>query len=80
MQRSKDYADGYLMALLDMSTILETRTSAISCRTGMRIKDIKLIINIIDAIIRRRETVMDVGIKKMNMFIRKDKTVDLKEK
>jgi len=62
-----------------ISDIFELHQDAFVKKGLLRKKDVKLVINIIDAAIRRRETLADVGPRNMNLFIGKN-SASLKEK
>lgn len=78
--KSPEYIAGFTAALVFVSDIFESHQQAFMRRRVFRERDIRMILRIIDACIRRRETLADVGPKNMNLFIRPDKTVELKEK
>ena len=78
--KSNDYIAGFTTALVFISDIFESHSDAFLRRGLLRKKDTKLVVSIIDAAIRRREVLMDVGPKKMNLFIRPDRSADMKEK
>lgn len=78
--KSPQYTQGFTDALVYVSDIFEKHSDAFLAKNYLKKKQTKLVVNIIDACIRRRETLMDVGPKKMNLFIRPDGTASLKEK
>lgn len=78
--KSDEYIQGFTTALVYVSDIFESHSDAFLRKGLLRKKDTKLVVSIIDAAIRRRETLMDVGPKKMNLFIRPDRSAELKEK
>ena len=63
-----------------ISDVFELHQNAFIKRGIFKKKQMKLILNIIDACIRRRETLADVGPKNLNLFIGKDYSVSLKER
>lgn len=71
---------GFTDALCYVSDVFETHSNAFLKRRLLRKKDTRLIVNIIDACIRRRETLADIGPRKMNLYIGADRTAALKEK
>lgn len=78
--KSADYTRGFTDALVFVSDIFEKHSDAFLKKRYFQKKQTKLIVSIIDACIRRRETLMDVGPDKMNLFIRPDWTASVKEK
>ena len=78
--KSHDFTDGFTAALVYVSDLFESHADALIEKKLMRKRQIKLVVSIIDACIRRRETLADVGPKKMNLFVRPDGRADLKEK
>lgn len=78
--KSQDYINGFTDALVFVSDMFESHSTSFMNRGLLRKKDTKFIVSVIDACIRRREVLMDVGPKKMNLFVRSDRTADLKEK
>ena len=78
--KSQDFIDGMTAGMVWISDIFESHTNAFMKKGLLRKKDVKLIINIIDACIRRRETIADVGPKGMNLFVSQNRTASLKEK
>ena len=78
--KSDDYRNGFTAALVFLSDLFEQRSDAFLKKGLLRKKDVKLICSIIDACIRRREVLMDVGPKKVNLFIRMDGHADIKER
>lgn len=80
MRRSKEFLDGMAAGLIWLSEILDTHSDALSRKRILNRNDIRFVNAVIDAALRRREVIADVGPKKMNLFIGKDRTVELKEK
>lgn len=78
--KSDEYMQGFTDGLIFLSDIFESHSDAFLRKRLLRKKDTRLVVGIIDAAIRRRETLADVGPKKMNLFIRPDRSADLKEK
>ena len=78
--RSPDFINGMTAGMVWISDIFELHTDAFVKKGLLRRKDVKLVLNIIDAAIRRRETLADVGPKGMNLFIGKNRSASLKEK
>lgn len=78
--KTSEYMKGFTDALCFVSDIFEGHSKAFMRKGFLRLKDVKLIVNIIDACIRRRETLADVGPKKMDLFVGADRSASLKEK
>lgn len=78
--KSPEYMQGFTDALVFVSDIFEKHSNAFLKKKLLRKKDTKFVVNIIDACIRRRETLADVGSLKMNLFVSPDRSVSLKEK
>ena len=78
--KSQDYLDGFTQAMVFLSDIFESHSDAFMKKGILRKKDVRLVVSVIDACIRRREVLADIGPRNMNLFIRKDGRVDLKEK
>ena len=77
--RSPEFINGMTAGMVWISDIFELHTDAFVKKGLLRKKDVKLVLNVIDAAIRRRETLADVGPRNMNLFIGKD-SASLKEK
>lgn len=78
--KSQDYLDGFTQAMVFLSDIFESHSDAFMKKGILRKKDVRLVVSVIDACIRRREVLADIGSRNMNLFVRKDGRVDLKEK
>lgn len=78
--QSDEFRKGYTQALLDMYIIFDSHSDAIYSSGKLQRKGITFVLAVIDGIIKRRDTIMDVGPQKMNMFARKNHTVEFKEK
>lgn len=78
--RSKEFIDGMTAGMVWISDIFESHSDAFVKKGLLRRKDVKLVVNIIDAAIRRRETLADVGPKNMNLFVGANRSASLKEK
>ena len=78
--KSQEYIEGMTAALCWVSDIFELHSDAFVKKGLLRRKDITMILNIIDACIRRREVLAEVGPKNMNLFIGKNRSASLKEK
>lgn len=78
--KSQDWLDGYVSGLVWISDIFESHSQALIKNGYFRQCDLKLIINIIDAAIRRRELLAEKGSRGVNLFVSKKRTASLKEK
>ena len=78
--KSQDWLDGYVTGLVWISDIFSSHSNAFMKKGLLRKKDITLIVNIIDAAIKRRETLAEVGPRNMHLFVGKDRSASLKEK
>lgn len=77
--KSAEYMKGFTEALVYISDIFELHSNAFMKSGLLRKKDVKLVVNICNACIRRRETLADVGPTKMNLFVSPNRTASLKE-
>ena len=77
--RSPEFIEGMTAGMVWISDIFELHEDAFVKKGLLRKKDVRLVLNIIDAAIRRRETLADVGPKNMNLFIGRS-SASLKEK
>ncbi len=71
---------GMTAGMVFVSDVLEQHSAALARRKILGKNDIKFVLAVIEACLRRRETLAQVGPKKMNLFVRTDGRVDLKEK
>lgn len=78
--KSQEWYDGYTTALVFISDIFESHQNAFVAKKFLQKQDIKLIMNILDACIRRRELLAEVGPKGVDLYIGKKRTASLKEK
>ena len=78
--KSADWINGYTAGLVWIYDIIASHSNAFMAKKLLRPIDVKLILNIIDAAIMRRETIADVGPRRMNLFVSKNRSVSLKEK
>ena len=78
--KSQDWYSGFTTAMVFLSEIFESHSNGLTQKYHMRQKDLRLGVNIIDACIRRREVLAEVGPKNMNLFVSKKGSVSLKEK
>lgn len=78
--KSHDWIDGYTTAMVYISDIFESHSQALVKNGYFSKSDLKLIVNIIDAAIRRRELLAEKGSRGVNLFVSKKRTASLKEK
>lgn len=78
--KSQDWYDGMTSALVWVSDIVEKHQNAFVAKKLLRKIDVKLIMNLLDACLRRRELLAEVGADGVDLYISKRRTVSLKEK
>ena len=79
MKRSKDWQDGYAAAMVFLYDIFESRSNALYNR-GLRRKDIRLILATIDAAIRARDRLSEVGPRNMDLVLKKSGSAEFVER
>lgn len=79
MKRSKDWQDGYAAAMVFLYDIFDSRSNALYNR-GLRRKDIRLILATIDAAIRARNRLSEVGPRNMDLVLKKDGSAEFVER
>ena len=75
---SKEYAAGFAAAIVLMYDIIESRSNALYKR-GIRRKDIRMILAILDAMLRHRDKLCTVGPRNMNLVLYKSGKVEERE-
>lgn len=78
--KSDEYRKGFTDALVFASDIFELHSQAFLKKGLMRLKDVRLVVNILNACIRTREILSEVGPTKMNLYVSKNREAVLKEK
>lgn len=78
--KSKDWYDGMTAALVWVSDIVEKHQKALVSKQLLRKIDIVLILNLLDACLRRRELLSEVGADGVDLYVSRKRTVSLKEK
>ena len=78
--KSNDWYEGFTTALVFLSDIFESHATGFVSKFKMRQKDVRLVINIIDACIRRREVLAEIGPQNMDLFISRNGSASIKEK
>ena len=77
--KSKEWSDGYVTAMVFLYDIFQSRSNALHSR-GIRRKDIKMILAVIDAAICSRNRLAEVGPRNMDLILRGDGTAKLVER
>lgn len=78
--KSAEYMQGFTEALVHLSDIFELHSDAFFKKGLLRKKDTRLVVNICDACIRRREVLSELGAKGVNLFVAPDRSAKIKEK
>lgn len=78
--KSDEYKKGFQEALIFAMDIFESRANAIYSRKWLRKKDISLVVAILDAAFRARNTIADVGPRNMNLILCRDGSFEFREK
>ena len=79
MRRSRDWQDGYAAAMVFLYDIFDSRSNALYNR-GLRRKDIRLILATIDAAIRARDRLSEVGPRNMDLVLKKSGSAEFVER
>ena len=80
MSRSAEWMEGFTTAICFLSDIFERRTKAFYRRKWLRQKDTQLVVAIIDAALRARERMAEIGPGQMNLIFNPDGSFDFVEK
>lgn len=78
--KSQDWYDGMTASLCWISDIIEKHQNALVAKKILRKIDITFILNLLDACLRRREILAEVGADGVDLFVSKKRSVSLKEK
>lgn len=78
--RGQEFINGMTAGLVWVSDIVEKHQKALVAKKLLRRIDVKLIMNLLDACIRRRELLSEVGADGVDLYVSKKRTVSLKEK
>ena len=70
--KSKDWNEGYTTAMCFLSDIFESRSNAFYSRGLLRRKDVKMVVSIIDASIRARQRLAEIGPRNMDLILHKN--------
>ena len=79
MVNSDDYAAGFAAAIVLMYDIIESRSEALYKR-GLRRKDIRMILEILDAMIRHRNKLCTIGPRNLDLVMYKSGRVEFEER
>lgn len=80
MKRSKEFADGYTKALLDMDELLQRYYRSLSSRGMLSLNANERLRTITDAMIKYRTLLMTKGLKNVDMIMLRNKEIKFKEK
>lgn len=78
--KSPEYMRGFTEALVHLSDIFELHSDAFLKKGLLRKKDTRLVVNICNACICRREVLSELGAKGVNLFVAPDRSAKIKEK
>ena len=79
MVNSDDYAAGFAAAIVLMYDIIESRSEALYKR-GLRRKDIRMILAILDAMLRHRNKLCTIGPRNLDLVMYKSGRVEFEER
>jgi len=77
--KSKDWNDGYAAAMVFLYDIFQSRSNALFAR-GLRRKDIRMILAVIDAAIHARGRLSEIGPRNMDLVLHSNGTAEFKER
>jgi len=77
--KSQDWLDGFAAAIVLMYDVFESRSNALHKR-GLRFKDIRMILSVIDAMLHSRDKLITVGPRNLNLILHKSGTAEFVEK
>lgn len=77
--KSKDYAAGFAAAIVLLYEVFDSRSNALYKR-GLRRKDIRLILAVIDAMLRSRDKLSSLGPRNMDLVLKKDGSAEFVER
>jgi len=80
MKRSREFADGYTKALLDMDELLQRYYRSLSSRGMLSLNANERLRTITDAMIKYRILLMTKGLKNVDMIMLRNKEIKFKEK
>lgn len=76
---NKDWQDGYAAAMVFLYDIFKSRSNALYAR-GVRRKDLRMILAVIDAAIFARNRLAEVGPRNMDLVLHSDGTAEFIER
>ena len=79
MVNSEDYAAGFAAAIVLMYDIIESRSDALYKR-GLRRKDIRMILSILDAMLRHRNKLCTIGPRNLDLVMYKSGRFEFEER
>lgn len=77
--KSKDYAAGFAAAIVLLYDVFDSRSNALHNR-GVRRKDLRLILAVIDAMLRARDKLSTIGPRNMDLVLKKDGSAEFVER
>ena len=79
MVNSDDYSAGFAAAIVLMYDIIESRSDALYKR-GLRRKDIRMILAILDAMLRHRNKLCTIGPRNLDLVMYRSGRVEFEER
>lgn len=79
MVNSEDYSAGFAAAIVLMYDIIESRSDALYKR-GLRRKDIRMILAILDAMLRHRNKLCTIGPRNLDLVMYKSGRFEFEER
>jgi hypothetical protein len=77
--KSKDYAAGFAAAIVLLYDVFDSRSNALHNR-GVRRKDLRLILAVIDAMLRARDKLSTIGPRNMDLVLKRDGSAEFVER
>lgn len=79
MAKSNDYMVGFRDALIFAGDIFESRKQSFYVRKWLRIKDVDLVVAVLDAAFRARDKLATFGPRGMNLVLCRDGSFEFRE-
>jgi len=79
MKYSKDWYEGFTVAMVWLHDIFKSRTNALYAR-GVRKRDVRMILAIIDAAFMARKKMSEIGPRAMDLILHSDGTAEFIER
>lgn len=79
MAKSNEYMVGFRDALIFAGDIFESRAKSIYARKWLRMKDIQLVVGILDAAFRARYKLAEFGPRGLNLVLCRDGSFEFRE-